>query len=473
MAWASTGLANAGPDVPGTVQAMTTIELAHMSDTHIGLTQYPVTSPTSGRNQREQDVSRAFVQVVESVNAWDPPLAIHSGDVAEKAIITYRHQRQIQSAIERMTVRKDGSPRLVIVISGNHDMPRDPREPCHLEPALKPLPSVVCVTNRYVQVDLDEYVDAGQASEELRGVVVHCLPHDQLKRDDWDEIAPVPGKLNILTSHGVVGGSELYKRSQGREYAIPIDVLLRDWDYVALGHYHKPGPVAVGGLKESSSYIYYAGSTENCGFSDLRDGVDGRGYLQVKVTAGELPEVNKVDLPIRAMFRLPVIDGAGLTYEQLTEELKRNARDAKLTGAVVDQKVINVHRDTWSLVDVAAARNTATDAMWYQVTPVFSNGLADGGETTAEQVERLGDLGVVLRDTADALINNDDEREQVLAMARSLLGSALSEGPATESGKGDETAGDIETGGGSDDAAKDQASSQPLTTEGAADASAA
>lgn len=434
----------------------TPFALAHLSDTHVEFTQYPAKS-SSDRNQREQDIQRAFHQVVEDIRAWDPPLVIHSGDVAEKPVITYRNQRLIQTAFRSLSVRRDGSPRLVIVISGNHDMPRDPREACYLEPALRPLKSVVVVTNKYQQVFLDEYVDRGEADESLRGVVVHCLPHDQLKRSDWEEIAPVEGKVNILTSHGVVGGSELYKRSQGREWAIPIPTLMQKWDYVALGHYHKPGPVGVGGVKESNSYIWYAGSTENCGFSDLRDGVDGRGYLKVTINPGELPTVQKQNLPIRAMFRLPVIDAAGMGDEQITEALKENARTAELAGAVVDQRVINVPRDTWALVDVAAARRIAAYAVWYQVTPVFLRGTADGEETTAEKLERLGDLGVVLHDTAEKTIADQTIRDSVLELARSLLGNALYPDPEADDSEQDEPGvpAEIGSGAGPDEAAAD------------------
>lgn len=71
------------------------------------------------------------------------------------------------------------------------------------------------------------------------------------------------------------GGSELFRRSMGREYAIATDVLSRDWDYVALGHWHKRGPVplvSTGAAKNcDTGRVWYAGSSENMGFGDLRD----------------------------------------------------------------------------------------------------------------------------------------------------------------------------------------------------------
>lgn len=405
------------------------VALAHISDTHLERRQYPVNSPSSGRNQREQDILRAFMQLAEDIRSYDPPLVVHSGDVADKPLISYRAQLQVQKLIQQMTVRADGSPRMVVVISGNHDMPRDPREPCYLEPALQPLPSVAVITNKYQAVHLSEYVAKGQAPAELADVVVHALPHDQLKRSDWDDITPIPGKINILTSHGVVGGSDLYKQCHGREYSIPIEVVTRGWDYVALGHWHKRGPIAVGGYNEKNTPIWYAGSPEHCGFSDLQPSQSGRGYLRVEVAAGEVPDVTEVDLPIRAMFKMPLLDASGMTYEQITAELIDRVRKTSVTGAVVDQSVINVHRDTWSLVDVAAVKKAAGDALWFQVTPKFSAGTVDGAERAAEASERLGDVGATLRDVAAELMPDPAEREKVLEMARTLLGSALADGP--------------------------------------------
>jgi hypothetical protein len=46
-----------------------------------------------------------------------------------------------------------------------------------------------------------------------------------------------PGYANILVTHGVAPATDLFLRSVGREFHIPADLLLQDWDYVALGHW--------------------------------------------------------------------------------------------------------------------------------------------------------------------------------------------------------------------------------------------
>ena len=405
------------------------LTVAHVSDTHIGAKQYDVNA-SSGRNQREQDFSRALLSNVLAISEWDPALVIHSGDAFDNPRPSWRHMMQMLDATQKLS--EDN--RILVIAAGNHDMPADATEPCPLE-LFDHLPNVIVATNRYRVVDLGEYVAQGIGRPELANVVVHLLPHEALKGAVWEDVEPIPGKTNILVSHCVVGGSELYKRAVGREYALPIDVITRGWDYVALGHYHKQGPVAVGGYSTATTPAWYAGSTENNGFSDVKDNKTsgGRGYLQVRLTPGEtVPDVRPVDLPIRAMFRLPVIDAKGLGHQEITTKMLETVAASEVTGAVVRQIVDNVHPDTWALVDTAAAKAAAKAAMWYEAKPNFPESV-EQSQGESEDTERLGDLGAVLGDVLAETFGDDPHREAVEALARQLLGSALDAPAAPES----------------------------------------
>jgi len=402
------------------------ISIAHLSDTHLGFSQYPVTSP-SGRPQREQDIVRAFASVVADIATFDPDLVIHSGDFFDKPTVSLRHQKQAQDALARLATRPDGTKRAVVVISGNHDQPADPREPCALE-LDTPIDGVHIVTVGYQTIDFAPLAAQGLVPQSLAPVVVHAIPHDTLRTLDFTLVEPWEGRVNVLTSHGVVGGTDLYKRTIGREYAIPIDVVTRGWDYVAMGHWHKRGPVAVGGYNDATSPIWYAGSSENCGFSDVAgaDGSVGRGYLKVFLDGtGTTPQVQGVDLPVRAMFRLPVIDASDMTPDQVTAAMVAAARDSAIDGAVVSQTVTGVSRDAWALVDVAAARSAASSALWYETRPVFDE-MSVEHEEHGEH-EGLADLGSTLDQVIATMLDGDPDIDPVTALARQLLGKALSE----------------------------------------------
>lgn len=358
----------------GTVPHMP-IKLAHFSDTHLGYEAYPALS-AHGNNQRGEDIVRAFVNVSSDIAAWDPDLVIHSGDVLEKPKPDLRYMKAAEVEFAKLTRRPDGSLRPVVVLAGNHEQSRNRKEVCWLD-LIGRIEGLFVVTQKYTRLRFDDRFPG------LENVVVHAIPHDTLKTVDQTTIVPEDGAINILTAHGVAGGSELFFRALGREHAIDEDMLLRGWDYGALGHWHKQGPVTLGpGAPDPR--IWYSGSTENMGFRDMRDNSDKRGYLRVELGDGPV-QVTPVALPTRRMFRLPVVDAEGKTAADITADLLANIASADLDDAVVGQVVTNVPRDLWSLVDTAKVREAAAGALHFEITTRYAGAAASGDSPTDEQ----------------------------------------------------------------------------------------
>lgn len=339
------------------------LKIAHISDTHIGYEAYKALS-AKGENQRSVDFARAFATAIDDIIAADPPLVIHSGDVSDRTVIPIRLMLFIKQQIAKLaSERPDGTTRQVIIVAGNHELPRNRKEACFLE-LLYDMEGVHLSTTDYNVIDFT----SSNSPKELENVVVHAVPHDALKSVDFDSIQPIKGKINIFTSHGVAGGSELYVRSLGREFHIPTTVLSRDWEYGALGHWHKQGPINIGNKNTDNSKIWYAGSTENCGFGDLKDNGQERGWLEVTINQGTFPTVKRRNLPTRSMFRLPIINAKGLTPTDITAKLLENIENNDIANAVVGQIVENISRETWSLVDLVKVKNSAESALHYDVT---------------------------------------------------------------------------------------------------------
>ena len=404
-----------------------TVQLAHISDTHIGYEAYKALS-TSGENQRSVDVARAFVNAVSDICEADPPLVIHSGDLADRTVIPIRLILLVRQQIQRLAaIRPDGTRRQVVIIAGNHELPRSRKEACFLH-LFDGLPGVQIVTRDYEVLGFpDAGVSAGRAAE-LADVVVHALPHDALKTVDFDIVRPLDGRLNVLTAHGVAGGSELYLRSLGREFTIPTEVLARGWAYGALGHWHKQGPVplmSLGAAGSDRGRVWYAGSSENMGFGDLRENGTRRGWLRVTVDQHAEPIVERRHLPIRSMLRLPLLDAQDLLPEEIATALIDRIRAAEVNGAVVGQVVENVPRDLWSLVDLGKVRAAAGGALHYEVTirPRKAAPAEPGASSTIE-TRGLGDADVVLAERALEILT-DPERDGGLAMARAFLRTEL------------------------------------------------
>lgn len=426
----------------GTLRGVTTLNIAHVSDTHIGLEAYKALS-ASGENQRSVDMARAFVSACDAIVDADPDLVIHSGDVADRVRIPVRLMLLIRQQLTKLAgLRADGSRRQVVVVAGNHELPRDRREACFLE-LYRGIPGVHIVTRDYTVVDFPDDGTSASRPESLSEVLVHCLPHDALKEVDFDSVVPVEGKLNILTAHGVAGGSELYVRSLGREFALPTDVLVRNWDYGALGHWHKQGPIpllsAGGGSRKrrkttdsdgfipgedylpvdegaARGRIWYAGSTENCGFGDMKENGVARGWLMVQVQKGAEPVVERRNVPTRTMLRLPVLDASGMSPDDISASLVERLSEVPVSGSILSQVVQGVTRETWSLVDTSAARAKAGTALHYEVSVRYDS-------TTPAQGQATGGLAGVeaLLDDAARTVLSEPEREGGLRIAKNLL----------------------------------------------------
>lgn len=345
------------------------MRIAHFSDTHLGFSQYPVMNE-SGRNIRGQDILAGFKATIEDIVAYDPDLVIHAGDFFDHPHVDIRMQLAAQAGLRRLSQRLDGSTRPVVVITGNHDQPRNPKDPAALE-LFKDMPGVYVCARGYMQFEI----------KELSDVVVHAIPHDSLKILNEYTVDPVKNKINILTTHGVVGGSSQYMRVKGREYALPLDILARGWDYVALGHWHKWGPVAVGGYSENTTPAWYSGSTENNGFGDVGS---EKGWLEVELDEGKR-HVTRRPIPVRAMFDLKEVDAKNMTVEQIEESILNNLKDSAVAGAVVRQKVSNCSRDKWVLLNSNAIRKAAQSCLWFELRPFLKNEEELGSELLQEE----------------------------------------------------------------------------------------
>lgn len=360
---------------------------------------------------------RAFANVADDIIAWDPPLVIHAGDLTEKPKVDIRYMLVAQNYFTRLAgIRPDGSRRQVVIVAGNHEQPRSRKEVCWLE-LLRTIPGVRVVSDTYRVERYRGGVDG--CPKELDGVAVHALAHDSLKEIDQSVVVPDPAaSANLLVAHGVAMGSELFTRALGREYAIDADMLGRDWDYVALGHFHKRGPVA-GVRHNGTDRVWYSGSSEHVSFRDLKDNGEGKGYLRVEIE-GEKLRVSPINLAIRPMFRLPVVKGDTKSAEEITSELKENLARADIEGAVVGQIVEGVSRDMWSLLDLSGVRAAAARALHYEIS-VKSVEESRPGQALAGG---LGDLGRVLDEQIKAHCD-PKIAGSVKDLASALLGSAL------------------------------------------------
>lgn len=248
----------------------TPIRIAHISDTHLGYRAFGKTDPATGRNQRSLDVERAFAEAISGAIDRRVDLVVHSGDLFNQTRPPYAAIAAAMRQFRRL--EQAGIP--AVVIGGNHDTPR-----LRASGSVFDLLGMIAPATHFAGGYKTDTIPF-----ESLDLIVHTVPHGSLTEPIAPIVFPVPGRRNLLVTHGFVPGLEVRGQKEPGEEEIAETLLPPDFDYIALGHYHvrsQPRPNA-----------WYAGSTERMGFGDKEV---KPGYLIVEL--GDTLSVEPVPIP--------------------------------------------------------------------------------------------------------------------------------------------------------------------------------
>jgi len=231
------------------------MRLIHFSDTHLGFAESSKVDPSTGVNTREQDVYRSFNAVVDAAIKIKPDIVIHAGDLFHSARPSNRAIVTALVGFQRLTVA--GIP--LILVAGNHSMPRLAASGPIFD-AFRVLSGVYSAHGCKYEVFL------------IGDAAIHCLPHmptDQGLQTAIESVRPRKDKkFNILVMHAAV---------RGTDDSSPATLAgLGEFDYVALGHYHRHIQV--------NSRAWYSGSTERL---HVNEAGYPKGFLEVDLARGK------------------------------------------------------------------------------------------------------------------------------------------------------------------------------------------
>lgn len=214
------------------------MKFIHMADAHLGM------QPDKGKpwsEDREQEIKQTFVKVVEDAEARQVDLLLIAGDLFHMPP-SEGMLRDVDYILSKLTKTK------TIMVAGNHDYMKEGSPMADYKFSSK----TIClssdkISNVYMK-DLNVCVTgfSYNAKENEDDVLNHIKPAKQ-------------GAFNILLAHG------------GDEKHLPFNKkTLREtnFDYVALGHIHKPEVI-----KENA--VIMAGSLEPLDYTDT----GARGYI--------------------------------------------------------------------------------------------------------------------------------------------------------------------------------------------------
>lgn len=360
------------------------MRLVHLSDLHLGFRQYQRQTP-AGINQREADVALAFARAVDKLIQLAPEVILIGGDVFHTVRPTNTAILHAFRQFARLVAALPATH--VVVVAGNHDMPRSTETICILR--LFEQGFVARNEGRASEVSAGGHAGA-TAARDGEAIALPALPIYVADRGarrihfphldlavlavpdlppGTVELTPDPtAKYNVLLMHGEVQGVlPAADDSDRAAMQIPIEEVTRvGWDYVALGHYHV--------YKRVADHVYYSGSLEYTSsdpWGELAEEkaskLPGKGMIERDLATGK--QTFHPLAPSRPVLDLPPIEGRGMSAADLDAAIQHAV--ARVSGGV-EGKVVrlvakNVPRHIARELDHKALRELQRTALHFHL----------------------------------------------------------------------------------------------------------
>ncbi len=344
------------------------MRLVHLSDLHLGFRQFQ-RQTSAGVNQREADVAATCARAVDQVIALAPDIVLVGGDV-------FHHVRPSNSAILdgfRLFARLRAAlpDALMVMIAGNHDVPRSS--------------DAGCILQLFTELDVHVvYRGPARIDDPERDLAVLAVPYvppgvgERNAGDDADA-APPPRvfttdanrRFNVLLAHDEVRGVMPEAARGDRSYRPldPLELEAAPWDYVGLGHYHVYRRIE---LRHAASGreipCWYSGSldyTSTNPWTEVQEEVRrssaepgrGKGFIEHDLVTGR--HVFHPVAPSRRLVDLPPIDGAGRTAAELDALIAAaiERADDRIDDSIVRLVVRDVMRHVVRTLDYTPLRD--------------------------------------------------------------------------------------------------------------------
>lgn len=301
------------------------MRLLHLSDVHLGFRQFQRTTP-SGINQREWDIAQSFTRAIDRVIELRPDLLLIAGDVFHTVRPTNPAILHAFAQFSRLVRELPGT--IVVVVAGNHDLPRSSETLCILR----------LFTPLGVHVADSEPRRLTFPDRGLSILAVPDLPPGSVA------LEPDPtARFNVLVMHAEVEGAVPSTPGDPDRMSrqIPVaEVSNPAWDYIALGHVHvyqKMGPKAFysGSLDYTSPNVWPEVEQQRA------RKLPGKGMLERDLASGK-----QTFHPLRVtrdFLDLPPIKGRGLSAADLDKEIAASV--ARAPGGIEGKVVRLIARD--------------------------------------------------------------------------------------------------------------------------------
>jgi len=329
------------------------MKILHISDSHLGYSAYRKSTP-DGINQRETDTYYAFKQFVDFAVKSKPDLIIHAGDLFDSV---RPNNRAISFTVNQiLRISKKTIP--FVVIAGNHEHPKL-KETGHIFSIFDHIENIYPVYNAKYEIFSFKIKN--------KNVTVHAVPQCELKKQFDKELKKLKpdatAEFNIFVSHGAVSGLQVFSMNEFNELIIPAKTLSNDFDYIALGHYHKYTKLA--------ENAFYSGSTERFSYNDAPD---KKGFIELEISNGKL-KTNFININIRPMIDLQPIKCSNLKLEEIMKKIKDNVKEINPTEKTIRITLDDIPSHIYRSIDFSEIKKISREAIHYEIK---ANVIKDG-----------------------------------------------------------------------------------------------
>jgi len=320
------------------------MKFLHVSDTHLGYSAYRKVTKY-GINQREMDAYNAFEQFVDYVIKSKPDFIIHAGDLFDSV---RPNNRAITFAIDQLLrISKANIP--LVVIAGNHEQPKL-RETGHIFSVFDHIENVYPIYHaKYETINFNI---------KNKKITIHAIPQCELKKQFNDELKKLKvysADYNIFVSHGAVSGLKEFSMNEFNELIIPTKTLSKNFDYIALGHFHKYTKLA--------DNAFYSGSTERFTFTDAPD---KKGFMELEFSNGKFIP-NFIELKNRPMIDPKPIKCSNLKLDEIMKKIKNTIEEIEPQEKTFRITLDDIPAHIYRGIDFSEIRKISTEAVHYEI----------------------------------------------------------------------------------------------------------
>ena len=370
------------------------MKIIHFSDTHLGYSEYSKFDSESGINKRENDIYQVFREIIDYIIKTKPDLVIHAGDLFDSIRPS---NRAISVALEQISrLSKEHIP--TVIIAGNHSTPKQ-----------KSTDTIFKILQYFP--DIHPVFGGKYEKIKIKTCAIHAIPHSYSDEDLQESIEKLQidksFKYNVMVTHAAIREVKEASWGEFKEQTLPISALNNDFDYIALGHYHK--------FLKIKENAYYCSSPERFSFNEVND---KKGFAEITL---DKFSIKHIKTQARDMIIFEPINCEKLSAIEIIKEIE------KLVAGKIKNKIIkitfdHIPRHIHSSLDLQKIRQMVSSALYYE--PDYKWKLDENNKISSSQI---GSINEEFENYMDNLNLESSKLKQMKTLGNEYLSNVIAE----------------------------------------------